>query len=286
MNLENIVNYYLNNKAMVLYPYLEKLLELGFLSEDQAKSLFEVRNRYLPDRTKEEESEVKRLTKKLKGSEDENFYLFYASEVVPQKYAFEIEAINDRGAARSVESILTNFQEHRKRFGFNHTKFLMELMNKGAPIFSMVERLGLSKEEIRSLILRSYQEEGNFFNLRGYGDMKALLDWNRQQKGSEGPDLEKTVVDLLIQNISEGENASMAIHLRDILPWFEENNRNKIIKAINQRAPHLWLLSLSYAIENKVMPLDELVAKSSQRNDHWFLAHFNNLLYHVSILKK
>ena len=32
---------------------------------------------------------------------------------------------------------------------------------------------------------------------------KALLDWNRQQKNSEGPDLEKTVVDLLIQNISE-----------------------------------------------------------------------------------
>jgi len=114
MNLENIVNYYLNNKAMVLYPYLEKLLELGFLSEDRAKSLFEVRNQYLPDRTKEEEAEIKRLTKKLKGSEDENFYLYSASEVVPQKYAFEIEVVNDRGAVRSVESILTNFQEHKK----------------------------------------------------------------------------------------------------------------------------------------------------------------------------
>ena len=99
---------------MVLYPYLEKLLELGFLSEDRAKSLFEVRNQYLPDRTKEEEAEIKRLTKKLKGSEDENFYLYSASEVVPQKYAFEIEVVNDRGAVRSVESILTNFQEHKK----------------------------------------------------------------------------------------------------------------------------------------------------------------------------
>ena len=79
-------------------------------------------------------------------------------------------------------------------------------MDRGAPIFSRVEVLGLSKEEIRALILRSYQEEGNFFNLHGYGDMKALLDWNRQQKNSEGPDLEKTVVDLLIQNISEGES--------------------------------------------------------------------------------
>lgn len=286
MNLENTVNYYLNNKAAVLYPYLEKLLELGFLTEDQTKSLFEVRNQYTPDRTKREEEEVKRLTKKLKGSEDENFYLYSTSEVVPQKYAFEIEEINDRGSVRSVENILTNFQEHRKRFGFNHTKFLMELMDRGAPIFSRVEQLGLSKEEVRSLILRSYQEEGNFFNLHGYGDMKALLDWNRQQKDSEGPDLEKTVTDLLIQNIGEGENASMAVHLRDILPWFEENNRNKIIKAINQRAPHLWLLSLSYAIENKVMPLDELITKSSQRSDHWFLAHFNNILYHASILKK
>ncbi len=286
MNLENIVNYYLNNRAMVLYPYLEKLLELGFLSEDQAKSLFEVGNQYTPDRTKEEESEIKRLTQKLKGFEDENFYLYSACEVVPQKYAFEIEAINDKGAVRSVESILTNFREHRKRFGFNHTKFLMELMDIGAPIFSKVEELGLSKEEIRALMLRAYQEEGNFFNLHGYGDIKTLLDWNRKQKDSEGPDLEKTVVDLLIQNIGDGENASMAVHLRDILPWFEENNRNKIIKAINQRVLHLWLLSLSYAIENKVMPLDELITKSSQRNDHWFLAHFNNLLYHVSILKK
>lgn len=286
MNLENIVNYYLNNKAAVLYPYLEKLLDLGFLTEDQAKSLFEVGNQYILDRTKEEEKEVKRLTKKLKGSEDENFYLYSASEVVPQKYAFEIEEINDRGSVRSVENILTNFQAYRKRFGFNHTKFLMELMDRGAPIFSRVEQLGLSKEEVRSLILRSYQEEGNFFNLHGYGDMKALLDWNRQQKDSEGPDLEKTVTDLLIQKIGEGENASMAVHLRDILPWFEENNRNKIIKAINQRAPYLWLLSLSYAIENKVMPLGELITKSSQRSDHWFLAHFNNLLYHVSILKK
>lgn len=285
-NLENVVNYYFDNKGMVLYPYLEKLYDLGFLSEDQVNALFETKHNYAPDCTNEEELEIKRLTKKLKGSEEENFYLYSASDVVPQKYAFQIEEIRDKGATRSAENILNNFEEHRKKFGFNHTKFLTELMNWGIPIFSQIKHLGLNKSEVRTLILRSYQEEGYFFNLLGYGDMKALLDWNREQKDSEGPDLERTVTDLLIENISQGENSDMAVHLRNILPWFDEINRNKIIKAINQRAPHLWLLSLNYAIANKVMPLDELITKSSEKSNYWFLAHFNNLLYHISILKK
>jgi len=286
INLENIVRYYLSSKAMVLYPYLEKLLDLGFLSSDQAKSLFKDQLQYLPDQTKEEEAEINRLTKKLKGSDDPNFYFYSAYEAVPLKHGFEIEVIRDKGAIRSIENILSNFQEHRKRFEFNHIKFLMDLSSRGAPIFSMVETLGLSKDEVRTVLLRNYNEEGDFFNLRGFGDLKTVLDWNRKPENSEGPNLEKTVTDLLIQQISEGENVGVAAHLRDILPWFEENNKNKIIKVINQRAPQLWLLSLNYAIENKVMPLNELITKSSQKNSYWFLVHFNILLYHASILKK
>jgi len=286
MNLENIIYHYLDTNALVLYPYLEKLQELGFLSKEQITPLFEGKIHYTSDQTREEEAEVKELTKKLKGSDEKDFYLFSAAEAVPQKYAFAINEIHDRGAVRSVDSILRNFKEQRKRFGFNHTKFLIELMNRGAPIFSRVEYLGLSKEDVRVLLVRAYHEEGVFFNLHGYGDMKALLEWNRRHKDSEGPDLEKTIADLFIDSLGDGENANTAIHLRDIVPWFEESNRRKIIKAINQRAPHFWLLGLRYAIENNVMPLDELIARSSQGNSHWLLMHFNTLLHDVSILKK
>lgn len=285
VNIENTIDFYLKNRPFILYPYIDKLLELKLLSKENANSLFEITNQYGLDTTEDEENEIKVLTKKLKGSDGENFYFHDAYDATPMYHGIQIQKIRDEGAKRVIHSMLENFSSHKLRFRFDQNKFLLELLDRGAPIFSEIESLGMTKEEIRVLILKSNLERDNFpFTLWEFGDLKSLLEWNQKEKN--GPDLEKIIIDLLCTTFTEGEMPSMVIRLREILSWFQEENAKKIIKVINTRAPHLWLLNLDYAIEKKVMPLDELIDKSSTKSPHYYLTHFNNLLYHVSILKK
>ena len=283
-NIKEVVDYYLNKHPLIIYPYIERLLNLDLIEPEEVTRLFNIKDTYriMSDRTKEEDAQIKKLKKELKTQDERTDFYNIALENTPRYYGFRIEEIMDRGLLRGAKNILGNFKEYKARFKFNHTDFLVELIEWGVPVFSMIDSLGLTKEEIRVVISRARDESGFPFCLHGYGDLKNLLEWNRKEPGL---DLEKFIADLLARVIVDGDYTNVMLRLGEILEWFEEPNRNKIIKAINQRTPHLWLINLRYAIEHRVIPVIDLI-KLSSADGYYYLNYFNNLLYQVAILKK
>ncbi len=291
-NIESMLTAFDKDKVYLLYPYLEELEALSFITTEKAKEYFDTEKHYFAyhDRTPDEDKEIKRLTRTLSHLETpDEFSHFDLFDAAPRKTAFTIQQINERGNARVTHQMLARFDEQKKRYGFNQSKFLFDRIEHGLPIFLEVESLGLTKEEVRVLMMRSFDELSNFpFNCTDFRDLKVLLDWNK--KIQAGPDLEKSVIELLDRSLSQGDyfnvNRSLVTHIDLVTSWLSEENKNKLIQAINKTSPQLWLLNVPYVLQEQPMTFNDIVEKSAQHNDYMFLQYFHTLIYHASILKK
>jgi hypothetical protein len=277
--IESVVYFY-HNHPHVLFPHLIELHRLKFLSKDEINRLCTEKLFKRDFMTQKDVERVEVLMKEL-GYNGRHDWLD-VSTARPRQKALEIQRIKDDANVLATKYLFRNFKENHEYFSLNTTEFLDAMLSRTYAVFTSIEELGLSKEEVRTYLVQCFANEGVPFWLWGYGDMKALLEWNN--KVNEGPDLENLIIQMMGGVLQDGERNKG--RMGEIIPWFRPENQQKIITAINQRSPEVWISNLSYAIKNKVLPLEEIILRASESIPKTFLEQLNRIQYHIHEYQK
>lgn len=282
----------------LLIPYLDTIEDLDILDSDQVRAIASsAKNYLLIDKflTATEREEKKSILKDLENyypeKDKENIEYYPPSELTPRKLGVRLTEIKNRALLREAQTILGTFKERSQRLDKDKIEYLIDLVESGVPIFTQIDSLGLSKDEIISLINRC-ADEGNFpiGQLSNLADMKKFVEYSRRHASEPGSDLEQALVRYIINDLHQDNDCGFVgntvdIYMEDFFEIFKPDDRQKITEAIIKFAPGIWLNNLSYTIKHEVMSLDELVERTATETYN-FISNYHKILYHLHLLEQ
>ncbi len=279
--LRSAIEHYSKKQPQFLYSYIPRFLKDEVISEAEAKEVLLKQENFLPffsgnDYLNKEEEEkqkaVLRRAKRMNPSKDQNEEHIEYLSTRSERLIGEHHAIQDQAVKRGLKKVFGNFSEYGGILSPEEREsFLLSLGKQAVPVFYVAKELGMTREEVKSLMV-GLREEGEGAHLSDLSDLKSLIDYGME---------DQVVSEFLLELADDGENANLVRdfirNVESSLQWFSPPNREKLVGALNSRAPYLWFHKLDYAIKGGVISFEGLVEAASK--DGWtFVDNYYRIL--------
>lgn len=288
--LQRLFETYANQHAMlqteVLFSRLDRLEAVG-VSTDKIDEVF--KDPDLPARilTKEELEKREEIKGKLFGLGGEKFdddYGFISPiRCSPREQVFKYLELQANSEKELVRKVFGNFTEYSDRIT-NVRLFVLNYLFQGWPVFLEVENLGLSKQEILSILEVYRQDAYSVTRLHTYDDVRALIDFD--QNHPEEPKLYPFITDWVknsIRNYSVYNNAGvegLIMNMDKLDEWFPPDFSDEIRKVIVEERSDLLLYNLSYALGVLKIPFESILAHSGLPIEE-LIRFYPQVRYHI-----
>lgn len=261
----------LHEKPFLLLPYIPDLIKKGImdsekLDEEDVKNTLGI-GRYFSYgefNTKEEQQERDAIYASLKElgiieHEHETYSPGYAQR---RKMWMQLSAIDDIARERMTRHVLGTFNELKPLLD-DPDEFLRDkAVYSDVSVPLVAEELGMSNADIVRYVSSLDRDEVTVFSLENLSDYVALLRLGRQREG-EKPDLEAFVIAEFKHELRYGNESTkgkwLMLNAETVFPEFSDEVRAEFIGVINEIAPALWMMNPRFAIEEQVMPIQDLL---------------------------
>ena len=206
-------------------------------------------------------------------------------ELKPHHTGIAFIELEERASTRGAEHVLKNFDEYSKYSDQNKVTLLSDLLEQQTPIFSMIEDLNLSEDEIQEIFFQSKQRGESIFRQKDLSDSVEFLKWGAshdKQAFAERLFLQSMVSELQ----GDGNWKDHIVHfiekLTDVL---SEDAKTKLFRLINSYAPQIWLDRIDYVLEHRPIALKTLLSAAAADGRH-YVWNYHFVLFHQKRLER
>ena len=261
LTLKLVVNAVSEKNPLFLVDYLDRLIPLNMVPKLIMDRILNRDNVWLLEKGKEllPEADRTRLrtledsftkTYKLQNDSIDLFFLFDSHD--PR--AKEIVSLWSQ-----MQKILITKQiqaaKHftKEQMGSSFEEYLGMLKERDAPIFLALEELNLPPQDILDLMMNKSEDEDDYISAFELHDLEELLKYfsNKESHKTEAYHLILEKILEKFRNYHEDDIGNIAFvkRINSFLPYFSQEDQQRIIQTISEEAPDLWLYCWDVAVE-------------------------------------
>lgn len=290
--IKSTVDFFAEKNPLFLIPYFPQLIEKNVLTRERAKEILIGRGEnnyrfyYFSGQfymSPEEKHETKKLAGKVQNlwkKETEDDVLMDVGDW-PDNLRMKFEDIETRAKKRGLKFVFQNFSA---AIGFLTPEERLLFLGRTAteaetPILYVVKELELKPQDINIIMAEAEAAGEDLSLLDDLEDIKTLNESGMEDKSAT----------ILINQITNFENRYLAEKLvqraDSVLSWFSEKNKERIIKAINERAWDLWFHNTDFADKQKIVDIPKLILKA-EKETYQFISNYRRIYYYVREAEK